>query len=171
MATTQREFLTREGTIDDMRENWLWWNDSTTRKMMRTAATVSWEDHVAWFESILQTPDRYLCMFEDAISKIGVVRFDPKDTPIYEVSINLNPLRRGQGFGAALIEAGIKYVVDRQQVEKFIAAVNKSNIASVKTFLNAGFSRRDGLTTEDVLITRGLDPDFECYFERTGNMG
>jgi hypothetical protein len=42
-------------------------------------------------------------------------------------------------------------------------------MASVKTFLKAGFTQFEGLTTDDVLITRGLDPTFEYYFERMGN--
>jgi hypothetical protein len=110
LTKRQEKFITREGSIDDMRDNWLWWNDPKTREMMRTQETVPWEGHVAWFKGVLDDPDRYLCMFEDVNSKIGVVRFDPKEEPIYEVSINLNPERRGQGLGAALIDADIVYV-------------------------------------------------------------
>jgi UDP-4-amino-4,6-dideoxy-N-acetyl-beta-L-altrosamine N-acetyltransferase len=136
-------FITREGTRDDIRDNWLWWTDSTPRQMMHATETVPWKDHFAWYESELADPNRFLFMFEYDRSKIGVVRLHPKAVPCNEASINLNPERRGGSLGVRLLLAGIDYVSQRREVEKYIAATKRTNVASVRSFERAGSSAVD----------------------------
>ena len=69
--------------------------------------------------------------------KVGVVRFNIKSKYAL-VSINLNPVMRGQGLSYILLAAAIKKFLKFKKI-KLIAEINKNNLASVKCFLKNKF--------------------------------
>ena len=131
--------VVREATLEDRREIWEWWNDPVTRKMMKKNDIVPWEEHCAWFDGVLNDPDRILCVgFVDS-QKAGNVRFDFQGDGVYEVSVNMNPQLRGQGYGPRIVGASIDYLKTIRKGNKLIAMMKKINPRSRRTFERNGF--------------------------------
>ena len=131
--------LIREAKQEDCKEIFDWWNDPLTRKMMYDTADVEWDVHQEWFNKITADEDVLLCLGCDNDGKVGVVRFDRKSELSFEVSINLNPDRRGEKL-ASIILAKSEEFFEHIHGEKYIfAKVRVENIASKKSFLKAGY--------------------------------
>jgi len=122
----------REAIQEDGRSIWVWWNDPVTRQMMKKNDPVPWDMHCAWFDGVLQDPNRVLCVGYLDNEKIGNVRFDKQADRVYEVSINLNPDFRGRGYGAILLKEAICYLQANRCVELLFAMLKKINIPSKK---------------------------------------
>ncbi len=133
------EVTVREGTLDDSREIWQWWNDPLTRQMMRKNDPVPWEEHEPWFAGVLNDPNRILCVGLCDGEKLGVVRFDLRQPNEYEVSINLNPAQRGKGYAPQILRKSIEHLLTIRKVNKLWAGCKKINDASRKSFVRAGF--------------------------------
>ena len=142
-----------------MREIWLWWNDETSRKMMKENAPVAWGIHVDWFRNILSDLDRTLYLFEDRGSKIGVVRFDRKSENIFETSINLDPDHRGKGYGAKMIAHGVCKTFSDKNAETCFATVKKSTWHPGSLLLRPGTQYGEN----ELLMIKNFDPQFEYY--------
>lgn len=127
-------------SIDDSRDLWLWRNDSYSKLMSRSSDDISWADHANWFERVLASPEHilYLCCNDDG-SKVGVCRFDLyKEKGVAEVSLNINPHFRGQGFSSFfLAEAISKFNILNKL--NLTATIKKYNSLSIKTFIKCGF--------------------------------
>lgn len=133
------QLYVREAISDDCEVVWQWWNDPLTRKMMKKNDYVPWEEHCSWFEKALHEESKILCMGILGTEKVGVVRFDLKGEGIYEVSINLNPHFRGKGLAPDLLDASIRYLLNKRCVHKLFATLKRINAPSMKTFTRAGF--------------------------------
>lgn len=131
--------VVRDAALEDRQEIWEWWNDPVTRKMMKKTDSVPWEEHCAWFDGVLKDPHRVLCVGSVDGQKIGNVRFDAQGDDVYEVSINLNPAWRGQGYGAKLLQASIEHLQSTRAVSKLIGGMKKINLPSRRTFEKVGF--------------------------------
>jgi len=145
MTKESHDVIVRPAKKADMHDVWVWWNDPHTRAMMATKGNVAWTEHRKWFEHLLTDNSRLLMMGLCSREKIGVVRFDLRrhDTKLYEVSINLNPLFRGRGLGSLLLKKSCHYFFQRYRDSNLYANVGvPHNIASQKTFENAGFIRK-----------------------------
>ncbi|WP_164969472.1 GNAT family N-acetyltransferase [Halarcobacter ebronensis] len=155
----------RKALEEDKEIIWKWWNDETTRKMMKQNEFVPWEDHIKWYENTLKSEKRILLMSLENQNKLGVVRFDFKESNIYEVSINLNPEYRGKGYGKLILKASLNFFLkENQEVKKLFAMFKKINVASKKTFLENGFvlvSKPD----MDISGVKKLDMETEEYSE------
>ena len=131
---------------------------------MKRNDQVPWEEHCTWFGKILEDQDRILCIgLQNNKQKIGVARFDRQLNEIYEVSINLNPVFRGQGLGRKILKESIAYLKKNRKVIKLFAGYKKINVPSRKTFEYAGFTnmspkqRYPGMEEFDI--------ETECYCE------
>lgn len=132
--------MVREAQAKDRKEIWDWWNDPVTRLMMKQNAYVPWEDHCVWYANLLVDPNRVLCVGEFNGTKIGVVRFDYREDGIYEVSINLNPECRGNGYAPLMLKSCSEYFMSLYQPRKLYATLKSENIPSKKSFARAGFT-------------------------------
>jgi L-amino acid N-acyltransferase YncA len=65
--------------------------------------------------------------------KVGVVRYDPIGADCYDVSININPAMRGQGWGTQLLKQSLSQVKG-----KILARIRQGNTASLKLFKRIG---------------------------------
>lgn len=159
------KLITRKVNLEDREAIWQWWNDSTTRKMMKLNHLVPWEEHIKWFDNILKYNDKILLISIVNDEKIGVVRFDLKEKDIYEVSINLNPLHRSKGYGKEILKSSITHLKQfNPNVKKLFAMFKKENIASKKTFLSNGFNIVNEVNTNCTYLNR-FDNNSEEYSE------
>lgn len=115
-----------------------WRNDPDTRRVSFDQGIVKAEQHKNWLEKTLSGTTRRLIIAEKLTGeKIGMVRLDFEGTSFVEISINLAPNMRGQGYGSLLIAK----VCQEQSDLTFLARAKESNPASVKAFEKAGFTK------------------------------
>lgn len=140
VINTMNKIFTRKVISEDAKIVWEWWNDQTTRKMMKINEHVPWDDHLKWFNNTLNSEKRTLLISSLGDTQLGVVRFDFKEDGIYEVSINLNPQCRGQGYGKDILKSSINFFFAMNpNIIKLFAMFKIINIASKKTFLANNF--------------------------------
>jgi RimJ/RimL family protein N-acetyltransferase len=124
--------MIRTADLSDLQDVFDWRNDHFIRSMFLSSEAVSLNEHIDWYQRSLKNPNRriYIGLINDL--KVGVVRFDfNEDTKQSEVSINLNPLLRGNGFGFSLLSKSIS-VYKQSKDTTLIATVKKENDASLK---------------------------------------
>jgi len=104
----------------------LWRNDKKSIYFSKNKKKITLENHNKWFEKNFN--NRKIKFYIGYIvkknqrKKVGVVRFDIKSKHAL-VSINLNPLMRGQNLSYILLASGIK---------KFLKFKKKKLIAEIK---------------------------------------
>ena len=126
-----------QGDSDDILA---WRNDPVTRAMSRSHDVIRPSDHMTWFTAALADPRRTLLIGDLPDRKVGMVRLDHGETS--EVSINLNPLCRGQGLALPLLSLALADIHGTVEAE-----VHDRNLPSLKLFERAGFilqGSRDG---------------------------
>lgn len=120
-----------------------WANDPVTRASAFNTATISPDNHHAWFQSRLADPDthRLFVVLRAPDVPIGQIRFDRKGTGEWEISYALGRVHRGRGLGAAMIEAGMEALRRAVGPVALVARVKPENLASLRTFERLGFAR------------------------------
>ena len=121
---------------------WKWRNNEVTRKMSQNTEIISWKIHKKWFDTVLKDPNRYLYVGYFENEMIGVARFDQIETNSnsYEISINLSPLIRGQGFGKYFLKESTRFFfLEVFDANSIVAKIKKVNKPSIKTFIQSGF--------------------------------
>jgi UDP-2,4-diacetamido-2,4,6-trideoxy-beta-L-altropyranose hydrolase len=129
----------REARYGDRAMLGQWRNDALTRAMSRTRTEVSWADHCAWFDGVLDDPSRHLLIGERDGQAVGTVRLD-RGSDRAEIHITVAPEARGQGAGLALLLAAEAYakILD---LDALTAVIRPSNPASKVIFVRAGYTR------------------------------
>ena len=134
--------LIRIADLSDLQDIFEWRNDSYGRSMFLSAKVVSLNEHIDWYQRSLENPNRRIYIGSINELKVGVVRFDfDENTEKSEVSINLNPIFRGRGFGFALLSKSIS-VYKQSKGSPLIAIVKKGNGSSLRIFTKCGFHNK-----------------------------
>ena len=134
-----------------------WRNDPATVAAALSARTVAPAEHKNWLDQVLGNPDTALLIVEiDAGLPIGTVRLDRRDD-LVELSLTLDPGRRGLGLGGPVIEFGVECARQVYGPSKVIARVRPENIASMKSFARAGF-KNEGMDDAGGFVRFGFTP-------------
>ena len=129
----------RQATDADREQLLEWRNEPTTRAASRRTELVTPEEHAGWLAGVLADPDRHLLIAELDHHPVGQVRFDRRRAYDYEISISLDPARRGRQLAAPLIEAGCEWLWTKTNAASVEAGVRVDNERSARAFLAAGF--------------------------------
>ena len=125
-----------------------WRNDIDTKKMSLNNSKISYDEHCAWFKEALNNPLKLIYIGESDNIRLGVCRFDlDKNNSVAEVSININPIFRGKGYGKDLLISSIDKF-EKENKFLLVAFVKKENLASQTLFEYVGFtlsSYHDGI--------------------------
>lgn len=124
--------ILRKATDRDAVDILQWRNDPVTRAMSRNGGEVGQAAHIAWFTHALQNPAVSIFVGEDGGHKVGMVRFDHEERIV--VSININPMCRGRGYGLTLLSDALAQVGG-----EIWAEIKDDNVASRRIFEQAGF--------------------------------
>lgn len=148
--------LAGKGDSDDI---FNWRNDTLTRQNSHTTEQVVWQEHVEWFESSLQNPDRMLLMAFLASApehSAGVVRFDINDQSAL-VSINIAPAMRGRKLARPSLQAAMNWLmVARSGIRCVQAQVRCENVISLSLFEGLDFAQTD-VKGDIAFLERRLD--------------
>ncbi|MBV1776243.1 GNAT family N-acetyltransferase [Burkholderiaceae bacterium DAT-1] len=139
-AIPSASLMARPASAIDSEDIWRWRNDPDTRAMSVTTEMVPWERHQHWFADSLSRNDRFMFVVELADGqKVGMCRFDlSPDQLSAEVSININPACRGQGFAIPLLAECIRQF-SLLRPSRLTAIIKQSNPASERCFVANGF--------------------------------
>jgi UDP-2,4-diacetamido-2,4,6-trideoxy-beta-L-altropyranose hydrolase len=138
-----RDLRLRPPCEGDSRLIWTWRNDPVSRDNFRNEDPISWQAHEAWFHAALADPNKIIFIGQIDNIPIGIIRFDLIDGPVFDVSINLAPERRGKGVGAQLLAAACETIEREGRAVPLQAVVRLGNIASRRVFQQCGFVERE----------------------------
>jgi len=132
----------RPADLSDLQNIFEWRNDETSRSLFHSSGTVTFNEHTDWYQRSLKNPHRKIYIGLISSLKVGVVRFDfDVDLGQTEVSINLNPQLRGNGYGFTLLSKSISlYELNNGTTLK--ATIKKGNSASLKIFNKCNFYKK-----------------------------
>ena len=126
---------------DDLLDLFNWRNDKDSRKMFEKSNLISFSEHENWFVKSKNNPNIEFFIGQDENIKLGVVRFDFNErTRSSEISININPLMRGKGYGKYLLSESIKQYTKKKRC-LIKAKIKNENFISTKLFISLGFSK------------------------------
>lgn len=149
LPSDKQELNLRKADLNDMELFYFWANDPAVRDNSFQTEPIPWEDHVTWFTKKIRAADTEMWVMQTPQGlPLGQVRFD-KDGTVMNISYSLDPIARGKGLGARLLELGISKVSESNSDAVIQAQVKKDNPASRKIFINLGFNE----TTENEVIT------------------
>ena len=118
-----------------------WRNEAEVRKYSRYQEIISEQQHSVWLGKRLSLlPSQPFWMFENDKESIGITRFDfDSNLNHYEVSITINPLLRGKGFGKRILSPSIEKCLALNSGADLYAEAHEDNKASQLIFLKCGF--------------------------------
>ena len=123
-----------------------WRNDPVTRAASFETGTIAPEAHEQWLARALTDPTAVHRLAADhGGDLVGVVRFDGVEDGRAEIGVNVAPERRGEGWAAALIDAGCRAVRRERGPLEVRARIKPDNERSVHAFRAADFDPVDPL--------------------------
>ncbi|HSI22799.1 MAG TPA: UDP-2,4-diacetamido-2,4,6-trideoxy-beta-L-altropyranose hydrolase [Methylophilaceae bacterium] len=129
----------RVAAEDDCEAIFNWRNHDAIRAVSKNPSPISWEDHVAWFSSVLRDPDRVLLIAERDSVPVGVLRFDIEHAKA-EISIYIVPEGTPAVRGRDLLQSGEIWISQHYpEVRTIRANVMGGNTRSQNLFLAAGY--------------------------------
>jgi len=138
----------RTAREDDSTAVLRWRNDPVTRAMSRTPDAVGVEAHAVFWRRVLNDPDLKFLIGEVDGRPFGVSAFERVDGE-WEVSIHIDPARRGAGLATPLVRAGIRAAFG-DAAPLLRAEIKEDNASSRRVFEAAGFRQND--RRDDLLI-------------------
>jgi UDP-2,4-diacetamido-2,4,6-trideoxy-beta-L-altropyranose hydrolase len=134
------EIKVRKADINDMGIYFNWKNEPTVRESSLNSELVSWDTHFKWFSKRIRSNNTIMYIFENNQNRpIGQVRLDfNNDQAISDITID--PSFRGKSLGKVLILKAAELFFKDFPNFSIEAFVKLENVASYKSFINAGFS-------------------------------
>lgn len=127
----------RRATKADTALYFEWVNDESVRANAIQSKLISWESHVEWFKSKIETPEiTKLFILELSNTPIGQIRFDLNEQKEWVISYSVSKRFRGQGHGKKIISMGLCELSEGSRVK---AIVKPENTPSIKVFEGLGF--------------------------------
>lgn len=139
MQLEAKKLRLRKVRYSDRKLLWDWANETTVRKVSFSSAKIPWEDHVNWFDSLLNNSNCiiYIGVNQDD-SPIGQIRYNIENSEAV-ISISIAKEFRALGYGTNLIWLASEKIFDVTSIKKIHAYIKASNYASIRAFTNAGF--------------------------------
>lgn len=127
----------RQANIDDMGIYFNWANDLDVRKHSFNPQPIMWETHEKWFMEKIDSSNSLLFVLNADELPVGQIRFDRVGNK-FKIDYSLDNFVRKRGWGARLIELGMKMMEKFKPVE-ILAEVHVENQASQKIFTRLGY--------------------------------
>jgi len=133
----------RPAVAADVRPIWRLANDPTVRGHSFSPEPIPLDEHEAWFRQKLADPAARIWVLEYQGLIVAVIRYDRTDVGAAEISFHVAPAFRRRGLGMWLLNETRRPAGDELGVGRVRAVVREENVASIRTFHKAGFTRAD----------------------------
>ena len=140
----QARFLTMRPMILSDGANLLTWrNAEVVRRFSRNNAKISELEHTNWLKTRLGEDSKTtkIFIFEENGKPVGMSRFDIFENTKAEISILVNPLILGRGYGTSMLALTLNVGVTHFKIQHYIAAIHENNISSIRLFNRFGFQK------------------------------
>lgn len=135
----EMDLRARPARMKDLMLTYRWANDPLTRSMSFTPKQISFEEHSAWFERMVNDETAVFLIIEGKVgccySAIAQFRVNAKG----EVSISIAEKYRGRRLAIPIIKTALAYLSSHSNFEELIAHIKPQNIKSIRAFARAGF--------------------------------
>lgn len=151
----------RPADASDIRLLFDWRNDPWIVSLSTSKRAVTWEEHEAWFESVLDHSRHlvFIVLSDDGIPA-GSLRLDLNNAEAV-ISIHLARSYTGIGLGPRAIEVGCRRAFEHwPTLSRIIAYIRNDNQSSIKAFTRASFRPSPGETScpqDHVALVHGRD--------------
>lgn len=129
----------RKATQSDRDLLFDWVNDEEVRKNAFHSHRITYEEHITWFNRIMNDPNQvqYILMLNE--KPVGQIRLTIEDSAA-EIDYSISNAARGCGFGGAIINLVKEQVKkDYPLIRKLTGKVKTSNAASYRCFIKNDF--------------------------------
>jgi L-amino acid N-acyltransferase YncA len=118
-----------------------WRNDPLTYLWTRTQRPITLEEHASWFQNRSSLMDyQPIFSYFYKSSFLGLSRLDKLSEALYEVSLIVNPVERGKGYGRYILSDICNYFESLKYKDaKLSAIVHSENLHSQLLFKSMGF--------------------------------
>lgn len=147
-------FTIRKVKMDDMKDIYENANEPEVRQFSINSEPIKWEEHVKWFERVLNDP---LILFYAAYNEngfVGQVRFNLLENGSALVSISMGKKSRGKGYSRELLLGAEKMAKQEKKIEILEAYILPDNAASTALFQKSGYVKTGEETVKGKLLNK-----------------
>lgn len=130
----------RMASLDDVAIYYNWANDEDVRRNSYSTEKIDFDAHVSWFTKKINSEDCFFYFFTNVENKpVGQVRIDNSDDE-FVIGISVDSEFRKSNYSTSMLVMACSDYLNKFENRTIIAYIKEQNIASLKTFLNAGFN-------------------------------
>lgn len=130
----------RKATIEDRDLLFQWANDPLVRKNSFSTAEIAYEEHVDWYNRVLDREDCIQYIYMDGEYPVGQARITLNGDSA-EIGLSICEEMRSRGYGQKLIALiSEKVLKEFPDISKIFAEVKPENYASQNALLHAGYT-------------------------------
>lgn len=134
----------RRAAAHDLMPLWRLKNDPAVRRVSLVSSDpVPLEEHTAWFNRRLSSPDTLIWVWEFQGLVVAVIRYDRTLPGTAEISLSVAAAFRRRGLAGRLLRETAASVRRELHVDCLRAIVRRENVPSAGTFAKAGFVKVD----------------------------
>jgi RimJ/RimL family protein N-acetyltransferase len=138
-----------------------WANDPEVRQHSYNQESIPYEKHVEWFNRNINDPAHLFLIFFDPDENIplGQVRFVKDSSKNAIISVSVDQHFRGKGLGTQVISLASVFFHEHDDASSVTAYIKQDNIASLKSFIAAGFVVKENCTYKNIPSVRATKYD------------
>lgn len=130
----------RKASIDDLMTYFEWANDIVVREQSFNSKEISFEEHIFWFNSILNDPTCLALLFQDKFGdNIGQVRIQNRDDKNAEIGVSVSFEHRGKGYATEMLKIASSHFLTFNPNMCINAYIKESNLSSKLAFERANY--------------------------------
>jgi UDP-4-amino-4,6-dideoxy-N-acetyl-beta-L-altrosamine N-acetyltransferase len=128
-------------TIDLLEQVWRWRNLPDIRRNMHSNDSISWQQHLKWFEKLQNDPQRRFFVFFQDCRPIGVLNFTYQNEGTMTWGCYLGETNVWPGSGLLLEIAALEYVANQANYHMLYAEVLSFNHNVIKMHQLFGYQQ------------------------------
>jgi RimJ/RimL family protein N-acetyltransferase len=130
----------RRANISDIEIYFNWLNDLEVRTQSYNSKSVSWDEHVKWFNEKINDSNNYFYIFQTISNEnVGQVRIQKIDEINTLIGISIGLEHRGKGIAIRILELACKDYLNQYPNRIINSYIKYGNITSKLIFEKAGF--------------------------------
>lgn len=139
---TNKMVYLRKATEKDVGILYEWVNDKETRQNSFDTHIITYEEHLNWFNKMMGDSEQIQYILMDNNIPCGQIRLSIMED-MAEISYSISAKYRGIGYGKEIIRLIKERVrMDYPKINKLVAKVKPSNVASLCCFEKNGFEKK-----------------------------